>query len=361
MAQIADGLNRGRPICYRIPSKSVFYASRRFDLRAVAFEHTQFLRVNIKKPTSGLVETEETATASQGDAVVLAYSPLRAKVPVCTNTEWESVGPVVREMVLALPFVSASSTRHAMTFATRFCLWAHRQHFPLEATLLLSFQVIEAFTASVGKSASTYRSFLRRLAAANDLGEFGEMQSGTPEKYEGTTLLSPYTRQEIASILFFASSLSNEVRRDKIQGLVLLAAGCGFLGRDFYGVSKDHLHHHDQMLFIRTHDRCAMVLPEYEDALLDFASKRSEPCLVDMANIRELPQQCARWTANRVGVPQARSYRLRNTYVVSLLNARMSLRDVLLSSGISTLDGLNAYLPFLEAPSETCIDEGWSH
>jgi hypothetical protein len=187
------------------------------------------------------------------------------------------------------------------------------------------------------------------------------LQIATPEKYEGTTLLSPYTRQEIASILFFASSLSNEVRRDKIQGLVLLAAGCGFLGRDFYGVSKDHLHHHDQMLFIRTHDRCAMVLPEYEDALLDFASKRSEPCLVDMANLRELSQQCARWTANRVGVPQVRSYRLRNTYVVSLLNARLSLRDVLLSSGISTLDGLNAYLPFLQAPSETCSDEGWSH
>jgi hypothetical protein len=264
-------------------------------------------------------------------------------------------------MVLALPFVSARSTRHAMAFATRFCLWAHRQHFPLDATLLLSFQVIEAFTASVGKSASTYRSFLRRLAAANDLGEFGELQIGTPERYEGTTLLSPYTQQEIASILFFASSLSNEVRRDKIQGLVLLGAGCGFLGRDFYGVSKDHLHRHDQMLFIRTHDRCAMVLPEYEDALLDFASKRSDTHLVDMANLRELSQQCAKWTANRVGVATLRSYRLRTTYVVSLLNAHLSLRDVLLSSGLSTLDGLNAYLPFLEAPSETCSDEGWSH
>ena len=317
--------------------------------------------MSIKKPTSGLVGTEETAIASPGAAVVLAYSPLRAKVPVCTNTEWEAVSPVVREMVLELPFVSESSTRHAMTFATRFCLWAHRQHFPLEATLLLSFQVIEAFTAAVGQSASTYRSFLRRLTAANNLGEFGELQIGTPEKYEGTTLLAPYTQQEIASLLFFASSLSNEVRRDKIQGLVLLAAGCGFLGRDFYGVSKDHLHHHDQTLFIRTHDRCAMVLPDYEDALLDFASKRTDKHLVDMANLRELSRQCAKWTANRVGVAPLRSYRLRTTYVVSLLNARMSLRDVLLSSGLSTLDGLNAYLPFLEAPSETCSDEGWAH
>ena len=79
------------------------------------------------------------------------------------------------------------------------------------------------------------------------------------------------------------------------------------------------------------------------------------------ANLRELSQQCAKWTANRVGVAPLRSYRLRTTYVVSLLNACLSLRNVLLSSGLSALDGLNEYPPFLEAPGETCSDKGWLH
>lgn len=79
------------------------------------------------------------------------------------------------------------------------------------------------------------------------------------------------------------------------------------------------------------------------------------------ANLRELSQQCAKWTANRVGVASLRSNRLRTTCVVSFLNARLPLRNVLLSSGFSTLDGLNAYPPFLEAPGETCSDEGWLH
>jgi hypothetical protein len=57
LAQIADGLNRERPIFYRIPIKSVFHAFNSFEIRVVAFKHTQFLRVNINKPKSGLVET----------------------------------------------------------------------------------------------------------------------------------------------------------------------------------------------------------------------------------------------------------------------------------------------------------------
>ena len=160
MAQTADGLNRIRPICFEIVFRGVFYAYKYFELRGVAFKHTQFLRVNISKPTSGLIETEEKATASQGGAVVLAYSLMRAKVPVCAGTEWESVVPVVREMVSELPFMSPSSTRHATAFTTRFSLLAH--HFPPEATLLLSFHLIAAFTTRVGKSALTYRSFLHR-------------------------------------------------------------------------------------------------------------------------------------------------------------------------------------------------------
>lgn len=57
--------------------------------------------------------------------------------------------------------------RPYLTAMTRLAVWAHREGLPLGVEVLLSHSMLEAHTATLDGSVGTFRSQLRRLAAAN--------------------------------------------------------------------------------------------------------------------------------------------------------------------------------------------------
>lgn len=197
------------------------------------------------------------------EGIIGSYNPLKSKFALCSKEEWADVAPVVRAAVSRLEGLEARSLRPFLTGMTRLAVWAHREGLPLEINVLLSHQTIEAHAATLSGSAGTFRSQLRRLAGANSVPV-----GATGLGFERPSYSQPYTLEEVQALLRFATAHSNENRRRQLTGFLLLGAGCGFSRGDLRGVCNDNVHHHNEVPYVRTANRCTPILdvlvPEFE-------------------------------------------------------------------------------------------------
>jgi hypothetical protein len=287
----------------------------------------------------------EPATAQ----LISSYNPLKSKVPVCSSQEWDTAGPVVREAVSRLAGFSPRGLRPYLTSMTRIAVWALREGLPLEIPVVLSPAFIEAHIATLPASAGTFRSQLRRLAAANAVpGGESAMSYNRP----GYT--QPYTYDDVQVLLNFASSLSNEHRRRQLTGVILLGAGCGFSRGDLRGVSKSSVHSHDGVTHVRTSNRCTPILEEFLedfDMYLDWCG--TEP-FVGLKTGHNITDQMASWVGDRAGVPKLSTDRLRAFFVVEHLRRGTPVMTLLDICGFANIDAVGPYLSFLAPVENTC-------
>ena len=86
---------------------------------------------------------------------------------LCSREEWEAVAPVVRAVAGQLDRLADRGMWPHLTAVTRLAVWAHREGLPMVVEMLLSHSILEAHAATLDGSVGTFRSQLRRLAAAN--------------------------------------------------------------------------------------------------------------------------------------------------------------------------------------------------
>jgi len=281
--------------------------------------------------------------------IVATYDPRKSKFALCAPAEWEVVAPVVRATVARLEGFADRGLRPYLTAMTRLSVWALREGLPLVPASLLSDPVIEAHVATLDANAGTFRSQLRRLAAAN-----GVALGSTAVGYARPGYSAPYTLDEVRALLLFASSLTNEIRRRQLTGLLLLGAACGFSRADLRGVCNGDVHHHSGVRYVRTRNRCTPILEDFSadfDAYLSWCGDEPFVGVKPGANITD---RMVSWVGERAGLPRLSADRLRAFFVVEHLRRNTPLPSLLAYCGFASLEALDPYLAFLPASTPLC-------
>lgn len=302
-----------------------------------------------KAQENPVIPSDVSAAEPAFGGIIGSYNPLKSKFPICTRDEWEAVAPVVRSAVGRLDRLADRGMRPYLTAMTRLAVWAHREGLPLGVEVLLSHPMLEAHTATLDGSAGTFRSQLRRLAAAN-----GVQVEATGRGIDRPEYSQPYTLDEVRALLRFATSLSNETRRHRLTGFLLLGAGCGFSRRDLRGVCRTDVHRHDEVLYVRTANRCTPILDVFIPEFEAYLSWCGDDPFVGVKSGSNITDQMVRWVGDRAGLPKLSGDRLRAFFIVEHIRRGTPLLDLLAFCGFTHAESLDAYLAFLPAPMSPC-------
>jgi len=298
---------------------------------------------------SPVIPSDGPAAEPVFEGTIGSYNPLKSKFSLCSKEEWEAVAPVVRSAVGRLDRLADRGMRPYLTAMTRLAVWALREGLPLNVEVLLSNSMIEAHIATLDGSVGTFRSQLRRLAAANSVPV-----ESTGRGIDRPTYSQPYTLDEVRALLRFATSHSNENRRRQLTGFLLLGAGCGFSRGDLRGVCRDDVHRHNEVLYVRTANRCAPILDVVADDFEAYLGWCGDGPFVGVKSGSNITDQMARWVGERAGLPKLSGDRLRAFFILEHLRRGTPLIELLAICGFTHAEALDAYLPFLPAPMSPC-------
>jgi hypothetical protein len=281
-----------------------------------------------------------------------SYFPLKSKDPICTRAEWEQISGFVRATAGKVQVDSARGIRPYLTATTRISVWGLRNGFPLEVGVLLSTAAIEHFSASLPSGTGTFRSVLRRLADANGVA----VETAGTVGYAKPELQAPYSADEVAAMWRFARALTNQHRQVCLRALLVLGLGCGLARTDLRGVDGPAIHTHDgdSRTFVATNGRCVPVAEPYVTELTWVAEQRPIGQLIGTARTGNLTNRHVEWMANRAGVPELSSDRLRSTWMCAHLANGVALVDLMAWSGLKGAASLDGYLTQLLSVVSTC-------
>ncbi len=301
------------------------------------------------KAGSRIVPSDGPVAEPAYEGIIGSYNPLKSKFPLCSREEWLVVGTVVRAAVAGLEGFEDRGLRPYLTGMTRLAVWAHRQGLPMSIDVLLSHPMLEAHAAALTGSVGTFRSQLRRLAAAN-----GVAVEATGLGFDRPGYSQPYTLDEVHALLRFASSHSNENRRRQLTGFLLLGAGCGFSRGDLRGVCKNNVHHHTEVPYVRTTNRCTPILDLFVPEFEEFLGWCGDGPFVGVTSNGNITDRLASWVGERAGLPKLSGDRLRAFFIVEHLRRGTPLIELLGICGFTRTEALDSYLAFLAAPTTPC-------
>ena len=167
---------------------------------------------------------------------------------------------------------------------------------------------------------------------------------------------SPYLPDEMAALLEFPQSLSNEYRRATLLTLVALGAGCGITRQRVRDVRASDVHTHGDGTYV-TVGHCAKVLPTFAELLAAACVRRPEGNVVPSGKTN-VTERCAGWTEGWRGVPVFSTDRLRATYIVALMDDGASLTELMAWTGLKSCDALEPYLRFVKVEESSCSFAG---
>lgn len=283
------------------------------------------------------------------------YDPLRSRISLCSPDEWQTVRPLVLTLISALPEASGPGVRRYLTVSTRLAVHALRHGWPLEPEQILSPAALDHFVANLPGSHATFRSQLRRLAAAHGL----EPSPGGL-LFPARDLRAPYDPSEVEALWRFASALSNRQRRLSLQGLLVLSAGFGLTRSDLRGVTAAHLHTHGRRMHLTVHSdgRCVPAAAGWGPRARSLAAERPSGQLIGRPAGANLTARHVEWVGDRAGVPRLSPDRMRACWLVGRIAAGVPLPQLLAESGVRTAGALDGYLKFLPAPRSACTPSG---
>jgi hypothetical protein len=282
--------------------------------------------------------------------LVKNYNPAKGSNALVSVAEWTEIGSVVREAVQPLTFLSPISIRPFLQAMTRLVSWAHARQYPLDLEYLLSPAFLEAYVVNQEAGVIDTRAQLSRIGLVNDVAaDVHSLANGVPRpEYQ-----SPYSSEELRALTTFARS-SKEFRCATLLSIVALGAGAGIVAARMRGVSAASIHNHGDAMFVKTEDHCARVRGDFVELFTELRELRPSGQLIGDVYSENLTSKAATWVAGRVGVPELNVYRLRATYIVSLMNSNTGIRDLLAWTGMQSVDAFQRYLAFTDEQEVRC-------
>ena len=295
-----------------------------------------------------MVGLESTETKAQ--RLVNTYNPALGRHHLMTPSEWEQVGELVRRLVTPFTDLRGEQIRDYLRAAAKLCVWVLRLDGEMSTESVLTTRVVEGYLRSVPQGAPDEAPYLWRLAhrhgVANDVAPSARQVARRP-------LTSPYTSQELATLLAEAQAQPTELRRATLLAIIVLGAGCGLVRESSRDVCAADVHQHADGMFVRSASRCTKVLPEFEERLSELTRLRPSGRLLGAVQPRFVTQQAHRWLDGRSGIPHLSVDSLRARYIVAALHSSATVLEVLAWTGLRSPAALWRYAEGLEGPS-TC-------
>ena len=270
-----------------------------------------------------------------------------------TKGDERHVEELVRAAVGPMAYFQRNSIYPYLRGATELVQWALEHGYDLELETVFCEHLVWAFLARRPKGSLDHSTHLWRLVRAHGPVSTSAKAAGRAPR---RVYQSPYSDDEMAALLEFAKSLTNEYRRETLLTLVTLGAGCGITRQRVRNVHARDVHLHGDATFVRV-GHCAKVLPAFAELLASACARQSEGNLVPSGKTN-VTERCAGWTEGRRGVPVFSTDRLRATYIVAAMDEGASLTELMAWTGLKGCDALEPYLRFVKVEEPSCSFSG---
>lgn len=284
---------------------------------------------------------------------------------------WDEVAPVVRTVVAATVSAVPYDVERLLHITGSLALWAASSGLGREPDVWLRNEVIDAFVLSRAGSvgASTIRTYRTWLLRVRDALAFSERGEAAPARLHARpNPHQPYTRAELTAFRHWAAHLPRQQRTD---GLALLGLGAG------YGLTPKEVASCRGLQLRRSrpdgpllHTGVPRLVPlvaraDWESVLGELAETAGEKFMFRPRRTAEYAKNLiSSWSqAHRPprGLPALSAGRLRATWIVELMAARIDHDLIAKAAGLTSAASLARYqhhVPPLDATAAARLLRG---
>ena len=282
-----------------------------------------------------------------------------------TNAEWQVVRPIVHQVMKGSKIRGIATFPQHLSDLTLYIAWCARRDIALEVTVLFDHALIEEWVRTAladldDTTRTTRRSRLRSLASHINPGPTAPRAS---KPIARKAVRPPYEDYEVATIIRLANCQPTSGMRRQLCAMVGLGLGAGLDSSDLKPLINSHIEDRGVAgIWINVptpRPRVVVVRRGYEDLVRIGLEGLSRNALVfgvklDRRNV----------TANIVfnaialgNAPRIEQSRLRSTWLVELMNARIPLSVLMRAAGLRGARTLTDLLPFALARLTTGLDQ----
>ncbi|WP_425834056.1 hypothetical protein [Streptomyces fractus] len=266
---------------------------------------------------------------------------------------WEDIAPLVRSVVTATAAVVPYDVERLLHITGRLALWAEATGLEREPDTWLRNEAIDAFVLSLlGEvGASTVRTYRTWLLRVRDALAFSERGEAAPARLHALpNPHQPYTRDELARLRHWAAHLPRQQRSDGLA-LLGLGAGLGLTAREVAASRGSDLRR-PRAQGPLLHTGAVRIVPLVARAGWD-------PVLSDLAAAAGggylfRPRRTVAYAKNLIsswsllhrppgGLPPVSAGRLRATWIVELMAARIDHDLIAKAAGLASASSLARY------------------
>jgi hypothetical protein len=308
-------------------------------------------KARLKAKSGEMTEAEITAT-------IEAYNPRKRQPALCSANLWEREETNIKRLVKsAATNDSDLPVAASLSALTMLLVWAEKEELGLSAETVLTGQNIDTFAARLNRAGASRRYVLRKLA--NAAGMSITTSAITIGK---TPLQTPYTENEIRTLLQHAEALTNEHRREQLIAIIGLGAGVGLVRGTQKGVCKNAVHHHsdnsnddsrhNRTLHLKHNGICRPIHPLLSKPLLSLPDTEKPFISSDLG--KNYLSRVNTLLKKSPETPQLSADRLRAFYVTWILSSGLPLKTTLQVLDLKKPGSLTAYIEFLPEPKQAC-------
>lgn len=292
------------------------------------------------------------------DQAITEYSPKLASA-----TLWSDHGELVLSRVRALRPQGVEAARRLLSAGAGILAFANDNHIPLQPETLFSDEVIERYIATGVKGRSgtraTLRSRLRRLQNASVPAQIPEISY--------RRVKPPYDRNELAGMWRMVSAQPSAKRKRRLQALYCLCLGAGCDSTDLRHVYGTSVRTTGDIVLVDIGGRRPRTVPVFAglgETLIELAEETGQGLLI--GGNPDHVQVVNALTASATGgddLARLNPTRLRHSWMVALMSARIPLSQLASLAGIATLRVFEDLLPYCHLPADGCEAEAsrqWS-
>jgi hypothetical protein len=304
-----------------------------------------------------MLATDGSSFLAKGETVrqyVLKYRP--RDLPPET---WNAIAPLVQEIAPLVAFTPGSA-RSAASLLTQHLWWCHDIGLPLEKRIVFHPDTIDRFAveACAGYSEGTKGNYRNLLAKCGEAAVGPELYRPRPLPVKRPDRVAPYSRGDVAALYAWARGLRTSFMRTNAEVLldVILSTGATafeatrLVGTDFvedeFGIVLN--------ICVGQRPRTVPVRYELEEAIHALAMRSGENPVwhperkrIQNSQISHFIGKCGAGDA-----PKLNPQRLRVTWIVRQLEARVGMRELAAAAGTEA-SAVAAYAPYLAEPDWT--------
>lgn len=277
--------------------------------------------------------------------------------PRTTAKEWPVIGDFVREAVRDCQQRTAYSARELLIVGSKHVAWCDAVGYPLERDVVFRREIIAEFinTACDDVAASTRGNYRSKLFRMSEHLLSPHLRHSPVPPVRRDDPARPYTVAEVLSLRSWASGQNTDYRQANAWALLALGLGAGLSAAELSYVTAAHIvtDAHGVLVIVEgPRARQVPVLQEWENILAGAAQAAAAPSqfLFRADRTKTHRHLVSNFVDKTIQNPvRASSQRMRATWLVTHMIARVRPDVLLQAAGVESLEALTRYLAYIPA------------